>query len=326
MSQAMISCGQRRIVMKYLVTGGAGFVGSHLCEALLKEGGGVRVLDNLSTGDKANIAAISSDIEFLQGDVQDEQAMSAACAGIDVVFHQAAYPSVPYSLKQSVKAHGDNLTATAVALAAAQEAGVKRFVFASSAAVYGDNDSALQREDGPLNPLSNYAVHKLASEWYLKVAFERFGMETVALRYFNIFGPRQDPESDYASVIPIFIRKMLSGEQPTIFGDGSATRDFVFIDNVIRANVLAAQAPAEKVAGKVLNVASGTKMSVLELVSMLNKVMGTSIDPILGPERDGDIEHSSADISRAQELLGYSADVSATEGLQKTVDFFKGAV
>ncbi len=311
--------------MKYLVTGGAGFVGSHLCQALLKKSGQVRVIDNLSTGNKANLDPISSDIEFVQGDVQSSEVMRQACDRVDVVFHQAAYPSVPYSLKESVKAHDANLTGTVVTLSAAKDAGVKRFVFASSAAVYGDSIAAVQKEDDKLNPLSNYAVHKLAAEWYLKVAFERFGLQTVALRYFNIFGPKQDPASDYAAVIPIFIKKMLSGQQPTIFGDGSATRDFVFIDNVVAANIAASEASVEKVGGTVMNIAGGSKTSVLQLVGMLNDVLGTSIDPIFADIRDGDIAHSSADISRAGELLDYHPEVSVLDGLRATAEYFKSA-
>jgi UDP-glucose 4-epimerase len=304
-----------------LVTGGAGFVGAHLAEALVRRGDRVRILDNLSTGQRANLASIQDQVELFPGDVGDSQAVARAIAGCDLVFHQAALASVPRSLAEPLATHEACATGTLVVLDAARRAGVRRVVYAASSSAYGNRPEPRKREDDLPSPLSPYAAAKLAGELYCKAFWHSYGLETVALRYFNVFGPRQDPSGPYAAVIPLFVKALLSGQRPTIFGDGLQTRDFTYVANVVHANLLAAAAP--EAAGGVFNVGSGTAISLLDLLRELNAILGTQVEPIFQPPRAGDVRDSLADISRARRVLGYEPQVSLAEGLKRTVDFYR---
>lgn len=309
-----------------LVTGGAGFIGSHLVRRLLERGDDVRVVDNFSTGKPENIAAVCDridfDVELIEGDLCGADICERAVDGIDVIFHEAAIPSVQVSVEQPVATTRANLAATVRLLDAAAKAEVRRFVYAGSSAVYGDTSEREKREDQSPQPLSPYAAQKLGSEYFCKAFYESFGLETVTLRYFNIFGARQDPDSPYSAVIPIFLRRMLAGQAPVIYGDGLQSRDFVHIDNVIEANLRAAGADASTVAGNTYNIACGEAFTLLDLVGELNAILKTSIEPILEPARIGDIRHSCADISRARRDLGYEVVVDFAEGLRRTVEHF----
>jgi UDP-glucose 4-epimerase len=307
---------------KYLVTGGAGFIGSNLVEELLKRGDNVRVLDNFLTGRKQNLVPFLNDIELVEGDMTHYHVALKAMDGVDFVLHQAALPSVPRSVADPLTSNYVNVNGTINLLHAALEKKVSRLVYASSSSVYGDSPVSPKVETLPPAPKSPYAVSKLTGEYYCRVFSQVYGLETVSLRYFNVFGPRQDPGSPYSAVIPKFLRAMLRGERPTIYGDGSQSRDFTFVANNVSANLLACTAPG--VAGGVFNIACGANFTLLELVAGLNRVLGTSIEPILGNERAGDIKHSLADINAASDKLGYSPHVSFEVGLKILVDNFEG--
>jgi nucleoside-diphosphate-sugar epimerase len=302
-----------------LVTGIAGFIGSSIARSLLAEGATVRGLDNLSTGNLSNIEEIRSQIDFHEADVLDEHAVASACQGVDYIFHEAAIPSVPKSVADPIGTNGPNLTGTLNILEAARKAGVKRVLYAASSAAYGDDPTLPKTEAMLPAPLSPYAVQKLAGEHYLASYARVYGVETVALRYFNVFGPRQDPSSQYSGVLARFISLMLSGEIPTIFGDGTTSRDFVYIDNVVSANLLAAKAPPVNVSGKVFNVATGRRTTLLEAYEEVKRITGYMGGINHAPEREGDIKHSLADISLAQSAFGYKVIADLAYGLEQTI-------
>jgi nucleoside-diphosphate-sugar epimerase len=303
----------------YLVTGGAGFIGSHIVEALVESGEGVRVLDNLSTGQRENIVPFLEHVEFIEGDLRDMETVRRVVQGVDYVLHQGAIPSVIRSVEDPIPTETANVVGTLNLLLAARDAGVRRLVYASSSSVYGDSPTLPKVETMPPRPKSPYAVSKIATEYHCQVFTELHGLETVGLRYFNVFGPRQDPASEYAAVIPKFITAMLRGESPTIHGDGTQSRDFTYVSNVVTANLLATSAP--DMAGRVFNAAIGTRYTLLDLVSMLNEILGTHIEPIFGPPRPGDVKHSQADTSLIK-ACGYHTQVDFRAGLQKTVDWY----
>src|SRR5262249_53004801 len=309
---------------KCLITGVGGFIGSALARAVLAQGDTVRGIDNFSTGKRENIAEIEDRIELHEIDLKDANATREACAGVDFVLHQAAIPSVPKSVIDPVGSNQNNVDATMNLLVAAKDAKVKRVVYAASSSAYGDTPTLPKREDMTPNPISPYAVAKLSGELYMTSFFRCYGLETVSLRYFNIFGPRQDPTSPYSGVLAKFITQMLAGEQPTIFGDGKQSRDFTYIDNVVHANLLAAKAPADQVAGQVFNVATGTRADLNETFEILKKLTGFSGTVKYGPDREGDVKHSLADISSAENYLGYAPQVNFEEGLRRTVDWYRG--
>lgn len=301
----------------YLVTGGAGFIGSNIVTALVERGERVRVLDNFSTGHRANLALVQDQIEIIEGDIRNASTVRTAVEGIDYVLHQAALPSVPRSIADPLTSNEVNVNGTLILLQAAREAGVKRLVQASSSSVYGDNPELPKRETMTPRPLSPYAISKLAAEQYGRVFWQLYSFETVALRYFNVFGPRQDPSSQYAAVIPKFITAMLRGESPTIYGNGTQSRDFTFIDNVVQANLLACTAPAAT--GGVFNIACGERYSLLELVARLAEITGGPAKVHHNNSRPGDVPHSQADISQAWAKLAYTPIVEFGAGLVKTV-------
>jgi UDP-glucose 4-epimerase len=306
---------------KCLVTGGAGFIGSHLVDALVADRHEVRVLDNLSTGDAANLAGVRDRIELLEADVIDRDAVQEASRGVDWVFHQAALASVPRSVADPLGTHRACVDGTLNVLLAARDTGVKRVVYAASSSAYGNSERLPKRESDLTAPLSPYAVAKLAAEHYCAAFTEVYGLETVQLRYFNIFGPRQPPDSPYAAVIPLFIRAMLSGNAPTIHGDGLQSRDFTYVDNAVQANLLAAATPG--VAGRVYNVACGRRFTLLEIVDAINRLLGTKIRPIFTDPRPGDVRHSEADITRAREELHYAPKVDVEEGLKRCMEYYR---
>ncbi len=306
-----------------LVTGGAGFIGSNLVEALVARGHEVRVLDDLSSGYRKNIEPFvaSGRARFTEGDLRDSRLVASLVDGCDYVIHQAAIPSVVKSVEDPVLTHDVNVNGTFGLFEAARKAGVKRVVFAGSSAVYGNSEVLPKVESMAPAPLSPYALHKSAGEAYGKIYTELYGLEVVTLRYFNVFGPRQDPKSDYAAVIPKFITRMLSGRPVTIFGDGSQTRDFCHIDNVVEANLLACTTAG--VAGMSFNIACGERISLVQLVQRLNQVLGTDLAPEFAPPRAGDIAHSVADISLARSALRYTAPVDLTLGLERTIAWYR---
>jgi nucleoside-diphosphate-sugar epimerase len=303
-------------VTRFLVTGGAGFIGSTLTRAIVERGGEVRVLDSFLTGSEENLADLP-DVEVVRGDIRDLDVLRMAMKGVERVLHQAAVPSVPRSVRDPLLSHEANVTGTLNVLIAARDAGVPRVVCASSSSVYGDDPTLPKVETLPPRPLSPYAVTKLTGEQYCSVFHRLYGLETVALRYFNVFGPRQDPTSDYAAVIPKFIALLARGERPTIEGDGSHSRDFTYVDNVVQANLRAAEAPG--IGGEVFNVACGQRHTILDLAMALNRILGTTIEPVFGEPRRGDVPHSLADIGKARRMLGYEPTVSFEEGLERTV-------
>ena len=303
---------------KCLVTGGAGFIGSHLTERLVALGHSVRVVDNLSTGSRLNLAALNGGIEFVHADLCDDGVCREVVSGIDVVFHLAAIASVPLSLRDPWGSHVANVNATLRLLQACAEAKVKRIVFSSSSAVYGDTDATPRAEASELLPRSPYAVTKLAGEQYVLAFARANSVEGVALRYFNVFGPRQSPHSAYAAVIPNFFQAALEDRAASLYGDGQQTRDFVYVDNVVHANILAASAPSEKVNGWVVNVGAGKRTSLLELLGMIRDVTGRALPYVAAPARAGDVRDSVADLERAERLLGYESQVSFEEGLART--------
>jgi UDP-glucose 4-epimerase len=311
--------------MKALITGGAGFIGSHLAEALCRRGVEVVVLDDLSLGKKANLdwKRKGDALKFVEGDVADEKLARRLVSGCDWVFHEAAMPSVPRSVAEPVRSNTHNLDATLRLLVLARDAGIKRFMFASSSAIYGDTDAPTKHEGLPPNPLSPYALQKYAAEKYGQLFHQLYGLPTVGLRYFNVFGPRQAFDSPYSGVIAKFCTGMLAGKAPTIYGDGLQSRDFTYIDNVVVANLLAAGAPEKKVAGKVYNVAGGKSISLVQLVRELNRLTGQSLVPRFEPTRAGDVRSSKADTRAAHKALGFECRVLWQEGLRKTLDFYK---
>jgi len=307
----------------YLITGVAGFIGSALAHALISRGEQVRGVDNFSTGKRGNLADVSSRIDLREADLLDLDAMRMACQGVDYVLHQAAIPSVPKSILEPMASNRANLDGTLTLLIAARDAKVKRVVYAASSSAYGDTPTLPKREDMAPNPISPYAVAKLASEHYMISFYRCYGLETVCLRYFNVFGPRQDPSSPYSGVLARFITKMLKGESPTIFGDGEQSRDFTYIDNTVNANLLASTAPAEKAAGKMFNIATGRRITLNETFKALQGLTGYSGKANYAAERGGDIKHSLADISKAEANLGYKPSVDFEEGLRRTVEWYR---
>ena len=308
----------------HLITGVAGFIGSSIARALLERGEQVRGIDNLATGKRENIEEIADRIDFREADLLDLEAMKKACQGVECVYHQAAIPSVPKSVLDPRGSNQSNVDGTVNILIAARDAKVRRVVYAASSSAYGDTPTLPKCEDMTPNPISPYAVAKLASEYYMISFFRCYGLETVSLRYFNIFGPRQDPTSPYSGVLAKFITQMLRGEQPTIFGDGSQSRDFTYIDNAVSANLLAAQAPAAKVAGRVFNVATGARVDLNQTFELLKKMTGYAGKVKYAAEREGDIKHSLADITLATNALGYEPKVNFEEGLERTVEWYRG--
>jgi nucleoside-diphosphate-sugar epimerase len=306
----------------YLVTGGAGFIGSHLAEELLARGHRVRIVDNLSTGKRANLASVPS-AEFIEGDLADPDVAERAVAGMDYVLHQAAIPSVPRSVKDPATSNRSNITATLNVLVAARDAGVRRLVYAASSSAYGNTATLPKREDMPANPLSPYALQKFVGEQYCQMFTRLYGFSTVSIRYFNVFGPRQDPGSPYSGVISLFAAALLAGRKPSIQGDGSQTRDFTYVANVVDGVLRACEAPGA--VGEVINVATGGRISLTDLLAAMNRLTGTQIQPTYQEPRAGDVHDSQADISKARATLGYSPLVSLSDGLKLTLDWYKSA-
>jgi UDP-glucose 4-epimerase len=301
-----------------LVTGGGGFIGGHLVERLVAEGWSVRVLDDFSTGRELNLAPVRDRIDLVRGDIRDAEVLGKAVAGVEVVFHQAALPSVPLSVADPVRTHSVNAGGTVHVLQCAREAGVRRVVYAASSSAYGDSEELPKHEEMPANPRSPYALQKYSGEVYCGLYTRLYGLETVSLRYFNVFGPRQNPASDYAAVIPLFIRAGLEGEPPVIHGDGGQSRDFTYVDDAVRANLVAADAP--DAAGAVVNLAAGVRTSVNELWQAVREILGSDLEARYGAARAGDVRHSLADLSRARRLLGYEPEVELREGLRRTAE------
>jgi nucleoside-diphosphate-sugar epimerase len=309
------------VAIMYLVTGGAGFIGSNIVRRLINDRERVRVLDDFSTGKRENLAGLEG-LEIIEGSLTDIQAVRKALAGVDFVLHQGAIPSVPRSIADPLLSNEANVSGTLTLLVEAKTAGVKRVIFAASSSAYGDTEILPKEETMPADPLSPYAVGKYTGELYARIFANIYGLETVSLRYFNIFGPYQDPASEYAAVIPKFIQLMRKGESPTIYGDGEQSRDFTFIDNAVEANLLACK--SEKVGrGEVINVACGERYTLNELVAALNEILGTKLSPIYTESKPGDVKHSLAAIERAKDLLGYDVKVGFREGLQRTVEWFR---
>ncbi len=308
---------------QYLITGIAGFIGSNIARALIERGEQVRGIDNLSTGNRENLTDILSKIDFRGADILDNAAIADACRGVDYIFHEAAIPSVPKSVKDPVSCNRACVDGTVSVLVAARDAKVKRVVYAASSSAYGDTPTLPKHEDMTPNPISPYAVAKLAAEYYMTSFYRCYGLETVSLRYFNIFGPYQDPTSPYSGVLAKFITSMLKDEEPSIFGDGEQSRDFTYIDNAVSANLLACHAPAAQVAGKMCNVAHCTPFTLNQTFELLKKPTGYSSGVKYGPEREGDVKHSLADISRAEKCFGYKTLVGFEEGLRRTVEWYR---
>ena len=308
---------------RILITGGAGFIGSHIGVALRAQGDEVRVLDDLSTGHESNLEAIGPGLEFVRGSVTDPAVVAAAVEGCDYVFHEAALASVPRSVKEPVASNDANVCGTLNVLVAARDAGVKRLVYAASSSAYGDTEVLPKIEDMPVQPKSPYAVAKLAGEHYVSAFAGCYGMQTLSIRYFNVFGPRQDPDSPYAAVIPIFADALLAGKAPPIHGDGEQSRDFTYIDNVVSANLKALSVP--KLAGEVVNVALGQRTTLNELYRLIQEILRTDIDAQYGPTRAGDVKHSEAAIGRAEDLLGYETLVGVEDGIRRTVEWYREA-
>ena len=305
----------------FLVTGGAGFIGSNICRRLIIDGHYVRVIDNFLTGKKSNIEDIIDRIEFIEADMGDEKIAFTAMNDIDVVLHQGALPSVPLSVDDPAATHKHCADATLTLLRAARDAGVKRFVYAASSSAYGDSPTMPKVETMPVNPLSPYAIAKLVGEYYCKVFYELYNIETVSLRYFNVFGPYQNPASQYAAAIPAFVMSMLNDKPPVIYGDGQQSRDFTYVENVVEANLRVAL--TRRLTGEVMNVACGEAVTVNQVIAMINDILGKDIKPIYVEARQGDVKHSLADITRALDIVGYSPIVGFHEGLKKTIDWYK---
>jgi len=305
----------------YLLTGGGGFIGSNIAERLIRDGERVRIIDNFSTGRRENLAGLNGSIELIEGDITDMATVRRAVDGIDYVLHLAARPSVPASVADPQSCHEANIDGTFNVLIAARDAGVRRLVYSASSSAYGDSPELPNRETFAPRPLSPYAVAKLTGEYYCKIFTELYDLECVSLRYFNVFGPRQNPASQYAAVIPKFITALLAGERPTIFGDGEQTRDFTFVENVYLANRIACT--AEGAAGQVFNCACGKPITINELVAVLNEILGTSIQPQHLDERPGDVKHSAADVTMAREMLKFEPPVDLKTGLEQTIEWYR---
>jgi nucleoside-diphosphate-sugar epimerase len=306
---------------KYLISGGAGFIGSHIAEALLKRNEEVRVFDNLATGNQSNLQALQNlpgTMEFIQGDVRDRDAVKASIKGVEVVFHQAALASVPRSIAQPVASLETNINGTQNVLLAARDAGVRRVVYASSSSVYGNTPILPKHEEMPTLPMSPYAVQKLTGELLCRVFTQVYGIETVALRYFNVFGPRQDPASEYAAVIPRFLTALLEKRRPIVFGDGEQTRDFTYIENVVEANLLAST--STDAVGEAINIGCGERTSLNSILQIASELLGIRVDAEYREQRPGDVRDSLADINKAEELLGYKPTINFREGLARTLD------
>lgn len=306
---------------RVLVTGGAGFIGSHLASALSEQGDDVVVFDNLSTGKRANLAHLGAQCRLLEGDLLDAAALERALQGVEIVFHQAALASVPRSVAAPLETHAACATGTLTLLTLAQRCGVRRVVYAGSSSAYGNQPFQSKREVDVPQPLSPYAVAKLAGEHYCRAFTSTFGLETVIIRYFNVFGPRQDPCSEYSAVIPKFVTAMLRGERPVIFGDGSQSRDFTYVENVVRGNLLAAASPSAP--GRTFNVACGSQVTLLQLVQSINAALRTNIAPRYADRRAGDVHESLADITAARDILGYAPVVSFDEGLKRSIEYYR---
>ena len=306
---------------KFLVTGGAGFIGSNICNKLVSQGCFVRVIDNLLTGKKSNLAGIADKIEFIEADMGNADAARAAMKEIDVVLHEGALPSVPRSVDDPAATHRHCVDATFTLLMAARDAKIKRFVYAASSSAYGDTPILPKVETMPVNPLSPYAAAKLMCEYYCSVFYKVFGLETISLRYFNVFGPHQDPTSQYAAAIPAFVTSILKDTPPTIYGDGEQSRDFTYVDNVVEANLLAARAKQTK--GEVINIACGEAITVNAIIDMINKIVGKNVKPTYVPSRKGDVKHSLADITQAKKLIGFKPVVSFKDGLKKAIEWYR---
>ena len=304
----------------YLVTGGAGFIGSHLTEELIRRGEQVRVVDSLITGNRRNLAHLSG-VEFIDGDLADLATAKRVMEGIDYVLHQAAIPSVPRSVEDPITSNRANIDSTLNVLVAARDARIKRVVYAGSSSAYGNTPTLPKREDMAPNPLSPYALQKLVGEQYMQMFTALYGLETVTIRYFNVFGPRQDPSSPYSGVISVFAKALLENRQPTIYGDGEQTRDFTYVANVVDGVLRAVKAPAA--AGQVVNVATGSSISLNQLFASMREIVGSRLDVTYGPFRNGDVKDSLADITRARTLLGYAPSVSLEAGLKKTIDWYR---
>ena len=305
---------------QFLVTGGAGFIGSHLVRRLLADGGRVRVIDNLATGKRERLRDLESAIEFIEGDLADPSMCENALSGIDCVLHQAAVPSVQRSVKNPIETNKANVTSTLNLLEGCRKHGVRRFVYASSSSAYGDTPVLPKREDMPPNPMSPYALQKFVGERYCQLYFRLYGLETVSLRYFNVFGPSQDPYSEYSAVIPKFATRLQRGESIVVYGDGEQSRDFTYVDNVVEANILALRAP--RAAGSVINVGCGERITLNRLIKILEEILEVQATVDYQPARPGDVRDSLADISLAQDLLGYQPKVAVAEGLRRTVAWF----
>ncbi len=304
------------------MTGGGGFIGGHLTERLLERGHRVRVLDNFATGRRSNLNAIAGEIELIEGDIQSYERVHNAVRGCELVFHQAALPSVPRSIQDPLTSTSVNVTGTLNVLLASRDEGVRRVVYASSSSVYGANPELPKRESMQTMPMAPYAVSKLAAEGFCRSFHQVYGLDTVALRYFNVFGPRQDPTSQYSAVIPNFINALLAGEAPTIHGDGEQSRDFTYIDNVVEANLNAAAA-GEVAAGETVNIALGERISLNQILEHLRESIGSDVEALHTESRPGDVPHSQADISRARELIGYEPVVSTPDGLDRTIEHYR---
>ncbi len=306
---------------RYLVTGGAGFIGSHIVRRLIADGHRVRVLDNLSTGSMDKLADVVDRVEFVQGDLRHEADCRTACAGVEMVFHEAALPSVPRSVEDPQIFHDNNINGTFQLFLAAKEAGCRRIIYAASSSAYGDQPTQPKRETMMPAPLSPYAFNKLAGEYYARVFYESYGLETISLRYFNVFGPHQDPSSQYAAAISSFVSAILRGEQPIVYGDGEQTRDFTHIDNVVEANMLAAA--AERTQGEVINIACGQSVTINQVITTINRLLGTDLKPRYAPQRAGDILHSLADIALAREVIGYEPHIMFEDGLARAIEWYR---
>lgn len=306
---------------RFLVTGGAGFIGSNLCRALVVEGCFVRVVDNLITGQRRNLEGLWDRIEFVEADMGDPDVAHAAMQDIDVVLHQGAVPSVPRSVDNPAETHVHCVDATFQLLLAARDRKVRRFVYAASSSAYGDSETLPKVETMAPNPRSPYAVAKLTGEYYAQVFAEVFGLETISLRYFNVFGPYQDPTSQYAAAIPAFVTAILQDRPPTVYGDGEQSRDFTYVDNVVRANLLAAR--AKRTQGQVVNIACGEKVTVNAIIRLINEIVGKDVAPTYAPARPGDVKHSLADITRARQTIGYEPVMDFREGLARAIDWYR---
>ncbi len=309
---------------KMLVTGGAGFIGSHIVDGLVQRGDEVTVVDNLSTGFRHNLSHHGNQVELVQGDVTDAETLSHVMKGVDTVFHLAALASVPRSVESPLDSHHACATGTVTVLDQARKAGVRRVVYAASSSAYGDQPNSSKRETDLTSPLSPYAAAKLSGELYCQAFFHTYGLETVGLRYFNVFGPRQDPDSPYSAVIPLFITALLNGRRPVVYGDGNQSRDFTFVTNVVHGNLLASS--ARNVGGKIINMANGVTTSLLALLKHLREMLEVEVQPVHEPSRVGDVRDSLADITLARNLLGYETQVHFEEGLARSIEYYRSMV